>query len=92
VGEAAYPSLSTRLPIVRRIGLPERLLAILVLMAVIDFGQCGPVRPGQQFRALRSDDAARIAENLTIASRALEAEARRAPRPWPRSCRRRTLR
>lgn len=59
----------------RRIGLPERLLAILVLMAVIDFGANAVLFDRVSNFALRSDDAARIAENLTIASRALEAEA-----------------
>jgi HAMP domain-containing protein len=58
-----------------RFGLPERLLAILVLMAAIDFGANAVLFDRASNFALRSDDAARIAENLTIASRALEAEA-----------------
>ena len=58
----------------RRFGLPERLLAILVLMAAIDFGSNAVLFDRASNFALRSDDAARIAENLVIASRALEAE------------------
>lgn len=58
----------------RRFGLPERLLAILVLMAAIDFGANAVLFDRASNFALRSDDAARIAENLVIASRALEAE------------------
>jgi hypothetical protein len=57
-----------------RFGLPERLLAILVLMAAIDFGANAVLFDRASNFALRSDDAARIAENLVIASRALEAE------------------
>ncbi|NMN02888.1 MULTISPECIES: ATP-binding protein [unclassified Novosphingobium] len=58
----------------RRFGLPERLLAILVLMAAMDFGANAVLFDRASNFALRSDDAARIAENLVIASRALEAE------------------
>jgi len=57
----------------RRFGLPERLLAILVLMAAIDFGANAVLFDRASNFALRSDDAARIAENLVISSRALEA-------------------
>lgn len=56
----------------RRFGLPERLLAILLLVAVVDFAANTLLFDRASRFALREDDAARVAENLVIASRAIE--------------------
>lgn len=56
----------------RRFGLPERLLAILLLVAGIDFAANTVLFERASSFALRQDDAARIAEHLVIVSRAIE--------------------
>lgn len=56
----------------RRFGLPERLLAILLLVALVDFAANTLLFERASRFALREDDAARVAENLVIASRAIE--------------------
>ncbi|MGV3512612.1 MAG: ATP-binding protein [Novosphingobium sp.] len=56
----------------RRFGLPERLLAILLLVAVVDFTANTLLFERANRFALREDDAARVAENLVIATRAIE--------------------
>lgn len=58
--------------ILRRLGLPERLLAILLLVTAIDFAANTIVFERASNFELRQDDAARIAENLVLASRAIE--------------------
>ena len=55
----------------RRFGLPERLLAILLLVAVVDFAANTLLFERASRFALREDDAARVAENLVIASRTI---------------------
>lgn len=56
----------------RRFGLPERLLAILLLVAGVDFAANTLLFDRASRFALREDDAARVAEHLIIASRAIE--------------------
>lgn len=56
----------------RRFGLPERLLAILLLVALVDFAANTLLFDRASQFALREDDAARVAENLIIATRAIE--------------------
>lgn len=56
----------------RRFGLPERLLAILLLVAGVDFAANTLLFDRASRFALREDDAARVAEHLVIASRAIE--------------------
>lgn len=56
----------------RRFGLPERLLAILLLVAGVDFAANTLLFDRASHFAVREDDASRIAENLVLASRALE--------------------
>lgn len=58
--------------ILQRFGLPERLLAILLLVAGIDFAANTLLFDRAGAFALRRDDAARIAETLVVASRAIE--------------------
>lgn len=53
----------------RRFGLPERLLAILLLVAGVDFAANTLLFDRASRFALREDDAARVAEHLVIASR-----------------------
>lgn len=64
----------------RRFGLPERLLAILLLVALIDFAANTLLFDRASAFALRRDDASRIAETLVVASRAIE---RTAPEDRP---------
>ncbi|NLR73333.1 HAMP domain-containing protein [Novosphingobium sp. ERN07] len=56
----------------RKFGLPERLLAILLLVAGVDFAANTLLFERASQFAVREDDAARVAEHLAIASRALE--------------------
>lgn len=56
----------------RRFGLPERLLAILLLVAGVDFAANTLLFDRASRFALREDDAARVAEHLVIASRIIE--------------------
>lgn len=56
----------------KRFGLPERLLAILLLVAGVDFAANILLFDRASQFALREDDAARVAEHLVIASRILE--------------------
>lgn len=56
----------------RRFGLPERLLAILLLVAGVDFAANTLLFERASQFAVREDDAARVAEHLVIASRAIE--------------------
>lgn len=56
----------------RRFGLPERLLAILLLVAGVDFAANTLLFDRASRFALREDDAARVAEHLVIASRVME--------------------
>lgn len=56
----------------RRFGLPERLLAILLLITATDFTANTLVFDQAGTFALHQDDAARIAEHLTLAARAIE--------------------
>ena len=56
----------------RRFGLPERLLAILLLVAGVDFAANTVLFDRASRFALREDDAARVAEHLVIASRVME--------------------
>ncbi len=56
----------------RRLGLPERLLAILLLFLVVDFAVNTVIFQRANSFELRQDDASRIAENLVLASRAVE--------------------
>lgn len=55
----------------RRFGLPEWLLAILLLVALVDFAANTLLFERASRFALREDDAARVAENLVIASRTI---------------------
>ncbi|MFY7836638.1 MAG: ATP-binding protein [Novosphingobium sp.] len=56
----------------RKFGLPERLLAILLLVAGVDFAANTLLFERASQFAVREDDAARVAEHLAIASRAME--------------------
>ncbi|MCX7285479.1 MAG: ATP-binding protein [Novosphingobium sp.] len=56
----------------KRLGLPERLLAILLLVAGVDFAANTLLFERASQFAVRKDDAARVAEHLVIASRAIE--------------------
>lgn len=56
----------------RRMGLPERLLAVLLLIVIVDFAANSLVFDRINSFELRRDDAERIAENLILASRTLE--------------------
>lgn len=56
----------------RRFGLPERLLAILLLVAGVDFAANTLLFDRASRFALREDDAARVAEHLVIASRVMQ--------------------
>lgn len=56
----------------RRFGLPERLLAILLLVAGVDFAANTLLFERASEFAVQEDDAARVAEHLVIASRAVE--------------------
>lgn len=55
-----------------RLGLPERLLAVLLLVVVVDFATNSLVFQRINSFALQQEDAERIAENLIIAARAME--------------------
>jgi signal transduction histidine kinase len=57
---------------VRRLGLPERLLAVLVLVLIVDFAANSFLFERVNAFELRRDDAERIAENLVLATRTLE--------------------
>lgn len=57
---------------IRRLGLPERLLAVLVLVLIVDFGASSFLFERVNSFELRRDDAERIAENLVLATRTLE--------------------
>ena len=56
----------------RRMGLPERLLAVLLLVVVVDVVANSLLFERVNSFELRRDDAERIAENLVLATRALE--------------------
>jgi len=56
----------------RRLGLPERLLAVLLLVVVFDFAANSLVFQRINRVALQQDDAERIAENLVLSKRAME--------------------
>jgi signal transduction histidine kinase len=56
----------------RRFGLPERLLAVLLLVVVFDFAANSLVFQRINSFALQQDDAERIAENLVLSARAME--------------------
>nr|WP_288415929.1 ATP-binding protein [uncultured Novosphingobium sp.] len=58
--------------LIRRLGLPERLLAVLIVVLIVDFGASSFLFERVNSFELRRDDAERIAENLFLASRALE--------------------
>lgn len=66
----------------RKFGLPERLLAILLLVAGVDFAANTLLFERASQFAVREDDAARVAEHLAIASRAME---RATPAERPRA-------
>lgn len=55
-----------------RLGLPERLLAVLLLVVVVDFAANSLVFQRINSFALQQDDAERIAENLVLSTRAME--------------------
>ena len=57
---------------IRRLGLPDRLLAILVLILIVDFAVSSLLFERANSFELRQDDAERIAENLVMATRTLE--------------------
>ncbi|MBX9884209.1 MAG: HAMP domain-containing protein [Novosphingobium sp.] len=59
----------------RRLGLTERLLAILLLVATVDFLANTFLFDSAMTTAVRRDDAARIGEHLTLAARAISREA-----------------
>jgi len=65
-------ALDGALKLLRRFGLPERLLAVLLLAALVDFAANTIVFNRANSFELRRDDAERIAENLVLVSRALE--------------------
>ncbi|MCT2401479.1 ATP-binding protein [Novosphingobium mangrovi (ex Huang et al. 2023)] len=56
----------------RRLGLPERLLGILLLVIIVDFVANSVLFDRANSFELRRDDAERIAENLVLATRTLE--------------------
>ncbi|CCA92646.1 periplasmic sensor signal transduction histidine kinase [Novosphingobium sp. PP1Y] len=56
----------------RRLGLPERLLAVLLLVLVVDIIANTVLFERVNSFELRRDDAERIAENLVLATRAIE--------------------
>lgn len=56
----------------RRMGLPERLLAVLLFVVLIDFAANSFLFDRVDSFMLRRDDAERIAENLVLARRTLE--------------------
>jgi len=56
----------------RRFGLPERLLAVLLLAALLDFAVNSFLFERANTFVLRQDDAERIVENLVLATRAME--------------------
>lgn len=56
----------------RRMGLPERLLAVLLLVIVVDFAANSFLFNRVNSFQLRRDDAERIAENLVLTTRTLE--------------------
>jgi signal transduction histidine kinase len=58
--------------VIRRLGLPERLLAVLMLVLFVDFGASSFLFERVNSFELRRDDAERIAENLVLATRTLE--------------------
>jgi signal transduction histidine kinase len=58
--------------LVRRLGLPERLLAVIALVLIVDFAASSFVFERVNSFELRRDDAERIAENLVLATRTLE--------------------
>ncbi len=58
----------------RRMGLPERLLAVLLLVVVIEFAANSFVFERVDSFMLRRDDAERIAESLVLARRTLQRE------------------
>lgn len=55
-----------------RLGLPERLLAVLLLVVIVDFAANSLVFQRINSFALQQDDAERIAENLVLSARAME--------------------
>jgi signal transduction histidine kinase len=57
---------------VRRLGLPERLLAVLVLVLIVEFAANSFLFKRVNTFELRRDDAERIAENVVLATRTLE--------------------
>ncbi len=59
----------------RRLGLTERLLAILLMVAGVDFAANTLLFDSATTAALRRDDAARIGEHLVVAARAVGREA-----------------
>ncbi|GEO00980.1 hypothetical protein NSE01_28120 [Novosphingobium sediminis] len=59
----------------RRFGLTERLLAILLLVAAVDFLANTFLFDSATTTAVQRDDAARIGEHLTLAARAISREA-----------------
>jgi signal transduction histidine kinase len=56
----------------RRIGLPERLLAVLLLVIIVDFAANSLLFDRANSFELRRDDAERISENLILATRMME--------------------
>jgi len=58
--------------LLRRMGLPERLLAVLVLVLLVDFAANSMLFDRTSSFELRRDDAERIAENLVLSGRAIE--------------------
>lgn len=56
----------------RRLGLPERLLAVLVLVIIVDIAANSLLFDRANSFELRRDDAERIAENLVLITRTLE--------------------
>lgn len=58
----------------RRLGLTERLLAILLLVAAVDFLANTFLFDSATTTAVQRDDAARIGEHLTLAARAVQRE------------------
>lgn len=60
------------LALFRRMGLPERLLAVLLLVVIVDVVANSLLFERVNSFELRRDDAERIAENLVLATRSLE--------------------
>ncbi|MBB4856767.1 signal transduction histidine kinase [Novosphingobium chloroacetimidivorans] len=58
--------------LIRRLGLPERLLAVLILVLIVDFAASSFLFERVNAFELRRDDAERIAENVVLATRTLE--------------------